>query len=142
MHHRARRAYTHWILWCSWLLFLGILSLINSGCSRIALLDDRQLALPTSPLFENCQRWAVVVSDYTIMHREPELAAPVLQVVRQFDLAAVLNRSDYRADHYDNYAYWYQIATPLHSGWVFGGDINLYCYQHTALLAIAAARNL
>ncbi len=136
MRHRDKRLYTRFSRWS-----LIILSLISSGCSRLALLDDRQLPLPASSLFEDCQQWAVVVSDYTIMHSKPELVAPVLQIVRQFDLAPVLGRSDHRADHFDNYAYWYQIATPLHSGWVFGGDIDLYCHQHTALLAIAAERH-
>lgn len=123
-----------------WLLSISATTIII-GCDRIDALNRREIQLPHSSLFTDCEQWAVVTADYTTVHDQPELSAPVLQVIRNFDLAEVTDRSDHRADRYSQYAYWYQIVTSLHSGWVFGGDVSLYCYRHVALLAISSAQD-
>ena len=94
-----------------------------------------------APVFTGarCAQWAVVTSHYAPLHTSADLSAPVVQITRRNDLLEVIARSNYRHDHYGHYAYWYQIETPLHLGWIFGGDVELYCYQYIAALSIVSS---
>jgi hypothetical protein len=112
------------------LLFLPL------SCSRTY---TRGLRLPTDPAVTSELGWALVTTAYTRLKASPDAASADAGALRGGDIFACRQR---RIDPRGSEAggFWYQYAEGSLSGWVSGGDVEIFASAELAKASRPAAK--
>lgn len=100
----------------------ALLVVLVVGCRREATTIDA----PATPVLTGVESWGVVESPYSRIHTEASDQTVVLVVRRRGDLVRIIGRGPSVVPMRGRVAYWYDVQSGVHRGWVHGSEIAIF----------------